>query len=314
MSTDQSGNTEFQGEALLTKSGTATMTTAILPVGTYSIQATYNGDNLNASSTSSAVTQTVNPLGTVTVTLTSSPNPSSSGQAVTFTAMVAAAKGTGTPTGNVTFYTIYGSTPLGMASLVGGAATFSYSALPLGINSIVAEYSGDNNFNAGNSTGLVQTVSNQPVITWPTPAAITYGTKLSATQLDATASMNGTPVAGKFVYTPKAGTVLTAGSQTLSVTFTPTNKSYSPMTATVPLTVNPVSTKTTINIVTVSTTNPLEVTVAFTVTQAIANVTKATGNVTVTAGTGETCTGTLASTGNSNNLTSTSAVKSVTVK
>jgi hypothetical protein len=108
------------------------------------------------------------------------------------------------------------------------------------------------------------------------------------------------------------------------------------MTATVPLTVNPVSTKTTINIVTVSTTNPLEVTVAFTVTQAIANVTKATGNVTVTAGTGETCTGTLASTGkgscaltfaaagaktltatyagDSNNLTSTSAVKSVTVK
>ena len=38
------------------------------------------------------------------------------------------------------------------------------------------------------------------------PAAITYGTALSATQLDATA-----PVPGTFVYTPAAGTVLGAG-------------------------------------------------------------------------------------------------------
>ena len=42
---------------------------------------------------------------------------------------------------------------------------------------------------------------------------------MSATQLEATASVPGT-----FVYTPAAGTVLGAGnSQTLSVTFTPTD-------------------------------------------------------------------------------------------
>ena len=58
-----------------------------------------------------------------------------------------------------------------------------------------------------------------PVITWATPADITYGTALSATQLNATASVPGT-----FVYTPAAGTVLNAGAaQTLSVTFTPTD-------------------------------------------------------------------------------------------
>jgi hypothetical protein len=57
-----------------------------------------------------------------------------------------------------------------------------------------------------------------PTITWPTPAAITYGTPLSSTQLDATAS-----VAGSVVYNPLAGTVPTAGTQTLSVTFTPTD-------------------------------------------------------------------------------------------
>src|ERR1700739_284970 len=56
-----------------------------------------------------------------------------------------------------------------------------------------------------------------PVITWATPAAITYNTALSAIQLNATAS-----VAGTFVYSSAAGTVLTAGAHTLSVTFTPT--------------------------------------------------------------------------------------------
>jgi beta-glucanase (GH16 family) len=72
-----------------------------------------------------------------------------------------------------------------------------------------------------------------PVITWTTPAPITYGTALSATQLDATASMPGT-----FVYTPATGTVLAAGTQTLSVTFTPANTTYMAVTATVSLTVN----------------------------------------------------------------------------
>ena len=53
--------------------------------------------------------------------------------------------------------------------------------------------------------------SNVPTITWNAPAAITYGTALSTTQLSATAN-----VAGTFAYTPAAGTVLKAGTQTLS--------------------------------------------------------------------------------------------------
>ncbi len=75
---------------------------------------------------------------------------------------------------------------------------------------------------------------NVPTITWNAPAAITYGTALSTTQLSATASVPGT-----FVYTPAAGTTLKAGKQTLSATFTPTNtKTYSAATASVQLTVN----------------------------------------------------------------------------
>jgi hypothetical protein len=73
-----------------------------------------------------------------------------------------------------------------------------------------------------------------PVIIWATPAAIPYGTALSATQLNASST-----VAGSFVYTPAAGTVPTAGSQTLSVTFTPTDTTdYTTATSTLQLTVN----------------------------------------------------------------------------
>jgi len=72
-----------------------------------------------------------------------------------------------------------------------------------------------------------------PVITWPMPAAITHGTMLSSTQLDATASVPGT-----LVYSPAAGTTPAAGTDTLSVTFTPTDTAdYSTATATVTLAV-----------------------------------------------------------------------------
>jgi hypothetical protein len=76
--------------------------------------------------------------------------------------------------------------------------------------------------------------SNVPTITWNAPAAISYGTALSTTQLSATAN-----VAGTFAYSPAAGTVLKAGTQTLSAVFTPTDtKTYSAATASVQLTVS----------------------------------------------------------------------------
>jgi len=56
----------------------------------------------------------------------------------------------------------------------------------------------------------------QPTINWPPPASITYGTPLSSTQLDATTTSPGT-----LTYTPPAGTVLSGGTHTLSVSFTP---------------------------------------------------------------------------------------------
>jgi hypothetical protein len=73
------------------------------------------------------------------------------------------------------------------------------------------------NYSSATASVLVNVLKGTPIITWPTPGDITYGTALSATQLNATAN-----VAGTFVYVPPAGSVLNAGNgQTLSVTFTP---------------------------------------------------------------------------------------------
>src|SRR6202040_105830 len=70
-----------------------------------------------------------------------------------------------------------------------------------------------------------------PVITWNDPASISYGTALSTTQLNASASVPGT-----LVYTPAAGSIPAAGTDTLSVTFTPTDTTnYSTITKTVTL-------------------------------------------------------------------------------
>jgi hypothetical protein len=85
-----------------------------------------------------------------------------------------------------------------------------------------------------------------PSIAWATPAAIAFGSALSAVQLDATAS-----VAGTFVYAPAAGTVLPAGAgQTLSATFTPIDTvHYTTATQTTAITVNPAPATTPANLV-----------------------------------------------------------------
>jgi hypothetical protein len=59
----------------------------------------------------------------------------------------------------------------------------------------------------------------KPSLNWSTPAAIAYGTALGASQLNATVN-----IAGNYIYTPSAGTVLAAGNHTLNVVFTPTDR------------------------------------------------------------------------------------------
>jgi hypothetical protein len=71
----------------------------------------------------------------------------------------------------------------------------------------------------GSATSNVATISvgkATPAVTWAPPAYLAGGVALSATELNASASVPGT-----FVYTPPAGTVLGAGTHELGVTFAP---------------------------------------------------------------------------------------------
>ena len=77
-----------------------------------------------------------------------------------------------------------------------------------------------------------------PVLAWEAPGAIVYGTPLGSAQLRATASFGGSALPGSFDYTPGFDSVLPAGSQTLAVTFTPTDTaSYTGAQTSVPITV-----------------------------------------------------------------------------
>jgi hypothetical protein len=84
------------------------------------------------------------------------------------------------------------------------------------------------------------------IITWPAPAAVTFGSSLSAIELDATANVPGT-----FVYSPPVGAVPPVGNgQTLSVTFTPTNTTnYTDASASTTINVNPAPTVSAANLV-----------------------------------------------------------------
>jgi hypothetical protein len=98
---------------------------------------------------------------------------------------------------------------------------------------------------AVNGTGVIVAVT--PTINWSAPAAITYGTSLSAL-LNAAAVDGSTSVPGTYAYTatPQGGsasavtgaTVLGVGSYTLSVAFSPTDTThYNSASGTVMLTV-----------------------------------------------------------------------------
>jgi N-acetylneuraminic acid mutarotase len=115
--------------------------------------------------------------------------------------------------------------------IAGGAYTFTVHAI--------------NAAGAGPESPASNTVTvtkRVPVLAWTSPASITYGTALGATQLNATATYNGNPVAGTFTYTPASGTVLNAGvSRTLSAIFVPsdtTNYATPALPVTTTITVN----------------------------------------------------------------------------
>ena len=124
------------------------------------------------------------------------------------------------------------ASPVTQASVPG---TFEYSVaanaiLDVGTQTLTVTFHPANTANFLTATKSVQIEVSRatPTIAWPAPASIVYLTPLTGTQLNATATAPGfgTTLQGQFVYAPAAGTVLSAGLHTLSVTFTPTDTTH----------------------------------------------------------------------------------------
>jgi sugar lactone lactonase YvrE len=73
-------------------------------------------------------------------------------------------------------------------------------------------------FVADSGNNAIRTSEAVAALTWTTPSPITYGTALGGSQLSASANVPGT-----FAYNPLSGTILNAGTNLLSVFFTPTD-------------------------------------------------------------------------------------------
>src|SRR5262249_50901258 len=141
---------------------------AALSAGRHFITASYSGDTQYGPG-SMVLVQPV--LQTTTVTVTASANPSVYGQAVTFTATVAAGgptanvpEGAGTLLDGSTVLATVALNPLGLASS-DGQVTFTTTALPPGSHSIIAVYSGDTNFTGNSSAPLTQAVNRASTAT-----------------------------------------------------------------------------------------------------------------------------------------------------
>jgi Flp pilus assembly CpaE family ATPase len=138
----------------------------------------------------------------------------------------------------ISYGTVLGPAQLNATASVPGTFVYHPAAgetLPAGTHTLSVTFTPKDSSDDASAQASVQlTVTKAtPIITWPAPPAISYGTELNADQLNATAL-----IPGAFVYTPSAGNVLAAGIQTLSATFTPTDTAdYTTAQATVSLVV-----------------------------------------------------------------------------
>lgn len=153
--------------------GKATLTledNGSLPVGTFSLTASYAGDTSDLPSTATPQTVTIGqPGATTTTSLKVTPTAVLQGQSVTLTATVTG----NAPTGSVTFYE--GTLAIGKATLNNGTATETLTVpttVAPGNYTVTADYSGDsNNFSSSTAVGItVQAVTNTTLTVSPNPA------------------------------------------------------------------------------------------------------------------------------------------------
>jgi len=142
---------------------------------------------------------------------------------------------TAVATGAAVTFSATGTCAVGATTTAGTATTVTVTLTDLGDCGITATQTGGGASAPASMTRHFTVIQGVPTITWANPAAITYGTALDATILNATVTAS---IPGTFRYAPASGAVLPAGEHTLTVTFTPNNTThYATITRAVPLTV-----------------------------------------------------------------------------
>jgi hypothetical protein len=247
--------------------GVATFNDLVLPAGTYSLAATDPGlspatsnsftvssvplitiDDNNANNTGSTPKVTYN--GSWSQSGTSLAN--NYGGTIT-TDSIGGQNASLTFTGNlITLYAVCGSGQgsIGVSIDGGGLSLLNLNGFSNGIQPVYTSgllgLNGSSTFvhtieveTTGGTVSIDRFVVGpaSPTLAWAAPDNISYGTPLNTTELDAFTS-NLPAGNGTFAYSPVAGTILPAGNNVLSVTFTPTDTAdYNTITGSVPLTV-----------------------------------------------------------------------------
>jgi hypothetical protein len=138
----------------------------------------------------------------------------------------------------ITYGTALGAAQLDASANVPG--TFSYSpaagtvllANPTQTLTVIFRPTDAIHYMSASAMVSLNVQKGTPTVTWPTPGPLTDGAVLSRVQLNATANMPGT-----FTYSPALNTIVHTGLVPLTVTFTPLDIDYAPVTSSVNLTV-----------------------------------------------------------------------------
>lgn len=143
-----------------------------LAAGVHSITGLYSGDATNQTSTSIALSQTINAASTTTTLSLSPSSPANHGTTVAFTATVSSAFANPPDGETVTFSDATAGT-LGTGKLSQGKAVFTSAALPAASYNVVASYAADGNFSKSSSSAVPFSVQD---FSLGTPAAVSVST------------------------------------------------------------------------------------------------------------------------------------------
>ena len=203
--------------------GTAfTATAAVTGVGglNQSVTVVYSGDCTNVT-TANGCTTTANFAGDMNHTGSTDSKSITITQAPTTTAV--SGGGTFTYNGLAHPATVLVTGAGGLSLTPPPVYTGACSAAPVNVPDTPCtasySYAGDANHTGSTASTTINMTKTNQSITWNAPATMTYGGPLSSTQLNATVvGVAGGSAPGSLTYNPAAGTVLSVGPQTLTVT------------------------------------------------------------------------------------------------